>query len=219
MNIPSGIKTFSDQDLSGFCDRLGNKEPLIRKIIKRYGYPSIPVRAQGFEGLVRLILEQQVSLASALSVMEKLGQQVNRITPDNIIQLNESDFKTCGFSKQKIRYVKALAMAVHEGRLDIGSLPGQADHEIRRKLLAITGIGKWTCDCYLLIYLKRLDIFPIGDLALRKSLVENRLVPENTSKSVMEEFVLSFSPCRSILALILWHAYKAKRGITIGQAS
>jgi DNA-3-methyladenine glycosylase II len=207
------IETFDKYNLKPICDRLATLNSNLHQMINTYGYPKLWQRERGFAGLVRIILEQQVSLSSAFAVYKKLIKTTGRITPESISSLSDEDFKICGFSRQKKRYVKILAQQVLENGLDIASLDHKTDRKVREILLEITGIGDWTCDVYLLMCLNRLDIFPIGDIALIKSMKENGLVRRSDSKQEIIKIVNEFRPFRSVLAMILWHGYIEKRGI------
>ncbi len=215
------INVFTKENYKGFCDRLAQKDEQVQQILNTYGYPPIWRREEGFEGLVRIILEQQVSLASALAVFKKLKKNVQTITPENIIGTTEAEFNQYGFSRQKIAYVNNLAREILGNGLDIDHLSLETDEIVRERLIKIKGIGNWTCDVYLLMCLNRLDIFPMGDLALINSMKENGLIGQNHSnqkslnqkllKMMILKITKRFKPYRSILAMILWHAYIQKR--------
>lgn len=198
-----------------FCDLLMEKDVKIASMVAQYGYPPMWKRRSDFEGLVRIIIEQQVSLASAFSVLKKLRNRIGRITPEKISQLSDRGFKECGFSRQKTRYVRILCDEVLNGRLVLKDLENLENHEIRSRLTAITGIGQWTCDVYLLLCLRRLDIFPSTDLALVNAMKENAMVPAQSGKDQIEKTALRYRPYRSILSMILWHAYIKKRGMVV----
>jgi DNA-3-methyladenine glycosylase II len=119
----------------------------------------------------------------------------------------------CGFSRQKMDYVKNLAHAILENTLDLDQLSQEPDHAVRDRLIQIKGIGNWTCDIYLLMCLNRLDIFPMGDLALINSMKENGIIGKKSSKSIIKTAANRFKPLRSVFAMILWHAYLRKRNM------
>lgn len=207
------IEVFTRSNVQSYCDALAEGNEKIQQMIHRCGYPFLGERTGGFEGLVRIILEQQVSLASAFAVYRKLKRIMDPLTPEGLVRLSEDDFKSCGFSRQKTRYVKILANEILSGRLDPALLSSLPDDQVRQQLTAVKGIGNWTCDVYLLFCLNRLDIFPAGDLALIKSMVENELIRPAPSKADIEKISSRYSPLRSILAMILWHAYLTDRNI------
>ncbi len=211
------INVFTQENYKDFCDQLAQKEKNIYQILKRYGYPPIWKREKGFGSLVRIILEQQVSLASALAVYKKLKKNLQAITPENIIQMTETDFKLCGFSQQKTAYVNNLAYEILEKGLDLDQLNRESDEIVRKKLIKIKGIGNWTCDVYLLMCLNRLDIFPIGDLALINCMKENGIIGQKPTKEEILKVTERFKPFRSVFAMILWHAYLEKRNAKIAE--
>lgn len=209
------IQRFTASNYKDYCDRLAATDKNIQKIIKTFGYPIFSPRPGGFDGLVRIILEQQVSLRSALAVYKKLKSLIDPVTPEKLIRLEESDFKSCGFSRQKTNYVKILADEILGKRLDLSVMSTLPEKVVREKLIAVKGIGNWTCDVYLLFCLNRLDIFPIGDLALVKSMVENQFIEKSPSKAEIQRVSEQYKPLRSIFAMILWHAYIVKRNIQL----
>ena len=212
MNSSARIRVFDRKNFKPLCDHLARKNEKIEKLIERYGYPVLKKRARGFEGLARLILEQQVSLSSAMATLEKLSTMAGGICPEHMISLKEKDFRACGVSRQKTRYILLLSQMIVDGDLDMASIDQQADGKVRERLLSITGIGPWTCDCYLLLCLQRVDIFPMGDLALLKSMKESHLVGLDATRIEIQTVVDRFRPHRSILAKVLWHAYLERRG-------
>ncbi len=209
------ISTFTRDNYLLYCDRLAQKNSRLTSIIEQYGYPAMWEREPDFEGLVTIILEQQVSLASARSVLKKLRKKTAAITPEIIFGLDDIVFQECGFSRQKKRYVKNLADEILNKGLSLKDLVQQPDEAVRKKLIVITGVGSWTCDVFLLLCLNRIDIFPATDLALVTSLKENSIVPQTATKAEIENKAGLYQPCRSILAMILWHAYIKKRGMVI----
>lgn len=209
------IPIFTKTDYQTYCNALAAKNKKIKNMIEKFGYPPFWQRPCGFEGLVRIILEQQVSLASALAVYNKLKTMIDPVTPQYLIRLTDSDFKACGFSRQKTLYVKNLASEILNNHFDPDTLSTLPDEMVREKLLSIKGIGNWTCDIYLLLCLNRLDIFPIGDLAIIKSMVENALIHHNPSKSDIQKISDRCKPLRSIFSMILWHAYLVERMIKV----
>src|SRR4029077_4378507 len=121
----------------------------------------------GFGTLVHLILEQQVSLASAQAAFDRLTAASDGTpTPARLLASDDAQLLAIGFSRQKARYARALATAVESGALDIDGLAGLDDDDVRRALEAMPGIGPWTSSIYLLMVLGRPDVWPVGDIAL-----------------------------------------------------
>ena len=141
-------------------------DPDLAGIAERHGPPPLWAREPGFETLVRIILEQQVSLASAEAARERLVRAAGVIEPDAIVKVGDEALREAGLTRQKARYLSGLARDVLEGRLDLEAIAVADDDEARARLTSVLGIGRWTADIYLLMALGRPDIWPTGDLAL-----------------------------------------------------
>ena len=113
------FKTFSSSNFHSICDKLARKDKDLAAVIRQYGYPPMWTRPNSFETLVHFILEQQVSLASALAALEKLREKIGLITPERLLQLNDAELRDCYFSRQKIIYVKSLAKAIIDRQIDL----------------------------------------------------------------------------------------------------
>lgn len=205
------IEGFTDKDFISICDLLANKDEDLKSIILRYGYPPLWKRTASFETLVHIILEQQVSLASALAALDKLKEKVNTITPESLILLTDAELKACYFSRQKIIYSRELANVILSQQLKLDKLATAPDEMIREELTKIKGIGHWTVDIYLMMALQRSDLFPVGDIALIKSIKEIKQLPVHITKEEIRNLAESWRPNRTIAAFILWHAYLSKR--------
>ncbi len=209
------INCFTKENYLRYCDQLASMEKRIEDLIGSYGYPPMWQRSSTFDGLVRIVLEQQVSLASAMAVFKKLNTAIGVITPEKMMGLDDDIFQSCGFSRQKKKYVKNIANEIVDNNLNFEELSLLPDEVVRKQLISIAGIGNWTCDIYLLMNLNRLDIFPIGDLAVVKAMKETGLVPETGSREDIEKTAKKFKPYRSILAMLMWHAYVKKRKMRV----
>lgn len=187
---------------------LTKKDKTFARIIKQYGIPVIPTRPQGFETLALLILEQQVSIDSAKAAFVKLKNTVKFFTPKYLLSLDDIDYRSCGVSRQKTSYIKALANAVLNNEIDIESLPFKSPALVREELIKIKGIGNWTIDVYLMFCLQSTDILPLGDIAVVNTIVELFNIHD---KSEMEILSKSWSPHRSAATFLLWHYYLGKR--------
>jgi DNA-3-methyladenine glycosylase II len=207
----TGIHRFSENDFIAKCKQLAKKDAGLKSVINQYGYPPLWKREQGFETLIHIILEQQVSLASAKAALDKLKEKIVIITPGNLLLLTDTELKTCYFSRQKIIYSRELAGAILSRKLELDQLATASDEMIREELIKIKGIGHWTVDVYLMMALQRSDLFPIGDIALIKSIKEAKQLPAHASKEEILQLAESWKPNRTIAAFILWHAYLSKR--------
>ncbi len=205
------INRFSEKDFIAKCKQLVKKDADLRSVIQQYGYPPLWKREQGFETLIHIILEQQVSLASAKAALDKLKEKIITITPENLLSLNDAELKACYFSRQKIIYSRELARAIISVQLNPDKFSSATDDIIREELIKIKGIGHWTVDVYLMMALQRSDLFPAGDIALIKSIKEVKQLPAHTTKQEVIQHAESWRPNRTIAAFILWHAYLSKR--------
>lgn len=204
-------KTFNKDNFRLICDKLASRDKDLKKIIKSYGYPPCWQRAPGFETLVYIILEQQVSLASAKAAYLKLKEKLVSITPQALLQLNDDELKACYFSRQKIVYTRHLAALILSKELDIDSFSKMDSEHIRSALMKVKGIGSWTADVYLMMALQRTDLFPAGDVALIRSIKEVKRLNEDHPKEEILKLSAKWKPYQTIAAYILWHAYLSKR--------
>ena len=211
----SGPISFNKGSFHTLCDSLAKKDNQLKGIIHRHGYPPMWKRKPNFETLIHIILEQQVSLASAKAALNKLKRKLGAITPKNLLVLTDAEMKACYFSRQKIVYARALALSIENGELSIESLKKLENEEIRHEFKKIKGIGDWTVDVFLLMALQRIDIFPTGDLAMMNSLKKHKQLAPSTSKEEILILAEKWKPYRSIASMIFWHAYIIERGIKI----
>ena len=191
---------------------LTESDPHLRSVVDRYGPPPLWDRDPGFPSLLKIILEQQVSLASAQATYDKLQAKTNPLTPESLLPLSDEELKAVGFSRQKTRYVRILAEAIISGSLDLDELQRLDDEEVMEALTSLTGIGPWTAGIYLLMVLRRQDVWPRGDLALlsaMRDVKELEYVPSNDEATNIAD---SWQPWRSVAARILWHHYLSERG-------
>ena len=185
------------------------KDAVFEQINQQYGIPIQPKRPQGFETLVLLILEQQVSIDSAKATFNKLKSAISDFSVENVFAFSEENFRTCGVSRQKTKYIKALAEAILSKELDLESLAFKDVEVVRQELIKIKGIGNWTIDIYLMFCLESLDIIPLGDIAVVNTMKE--LFDIHTKKE-MEIYAQKWKPYRSVATYFLWHYYLQKRG-------
>lgn len=180
------------------------------QVRSRFGPPPFWSRAPGFPTLVYIILEQQVSLASAKAAYLRLVEQVDPLTPARFLRLDDSRLRAIGFSRQKASYVRGLAQALQEEVLDLAALENQDDRTAREKLIQLRGIGPWTADIYLLMALRRSDIWPTGDLALVKAIQELKGFKSTPTHDELSEIGEAWRPWRAVATRILWHYYLSK---------
>ena len=180
------------------------------QILKKWGKPSKWEEDAGFSGLVRTILGQQVSVSSASATMKRLCETVVPLTPEKLLEFDDADLKACGISRQKITYVKELAITIRRGDLDLEKLAVADDTTIRNQLKPIKGIGDWTVDIYLLMSLQRPDAFPKGDLGVILAYQKLKKLETRPTPDELETIAEQWRPWRAIAARILWHYYLNK---------
>jgi DNA-3-methyladenine glycosylase II len=189
------------------CDQLALMDADLATIITNHGYPPLWSRPNTFETLVHIILEQQVSLASALSALNKLKERVQELTPARLLLLTDEEMRACYCSRQKTAYIRYLAEALLSGQLNLTELEHLPNDEIRAKLIILKGIGHWTIDVYLMFVLQRADIFPSGDLAAVNAMKRVKGLPKTTTKEELIELATIWQPYRTVATMLLWHFY------------
>ena len=190
---------------------LAERDTALARVFRQYGYPPLWARTPGFSTLVHIILEQQVSLASANAAFQKLQERLEQVSPEALLTLDDATLRNIGFSRQKITYTRQLATAVSGGQLDLARLHYLPDEEVREELKRMNGIGDWTADIYLSECLLRPDILPKGDIAMQESF---RILYNLPSRPAHEEFVEKtrhWQPWRSAATRMLWHFYLCER--------
>ena len=207
--IPSPL---TEETLALAVGELAARDPDLRAIVERFGPPPMWDRPAGFATLVHIMLEQQVSLASAQAAFDRLCAAVDPLTPDGFLALDDTRLLAIGFSRQKTRYVRDLSQAVASGTLDLDGLARFSDADARDKLVALTGIGPWTASIYLLMVLRRPDVWPASDMALAAAVAEVKGLDRRPDPDLMEALAAPWRPWRSVAARLFWHDYLSRRG-------
>jgi DNA-3-methyladenine glycosylase II len=207
------VRTLSQRSFVTVARRLTAADPALAALHSEYGFPAFWSRPPGFATLVLFILEQQVSLASARAAFDRLLAAVPQsLTPPALLSLDDDKLRTVGFSRQKARYVRELAAALLDGRLDL-DLVGETDDDGARLMLeALPGIGRWTSDVYLLSALRRPNVWPVGDRALQVAASEVLDLTEVPGPVDLLQIGERWLPYRSVAARLLWHSYLSRRG-------
>ncbi|HEV7382107.1 MAG TPA: hypothetical protein VGN64_20060 [Dyadobacter sp.] len=199
--------TIAPENYHSLCDQLSGNDTDLRRVIDLFGYPPLWARENNFETLVHIILEQQVSLASALAALNKLKDKTTVITPDTLLRLSDQEMKACYVSRQKMAYIRGLAHSINNHEIELAKFTLMRDDDIRTELISLKGIGNWTIDIYLMMALGRTDIFPIGDLAAASALKRLKHLPVNIGREDLLNTIVKWAPLRSIGCMILWHYY------------
>ncbi len=188
--------------------KLTSQHEIFSSIHKKYGAPPNWSRPQGFVSLSKIILEQQVSLASANAHFLKLDGYIREFTPKEILKLTDGEMRTCQISRQKAKYLRELSSAILDGKINLDALPGLDESDIRDQLTAVKGIGNWTADIYLMFCLQAKDIFPMGDIAVINTVKELTAIH---SREEIHKLTEQWKPLRSLAAYFCWHHYLSKK--------
>jgi DNA-3-methyladenine glycosylase II len=189
-------------------DLLIKKDKVIASIYKNHGAPPNWSREPGFVSLSKIILEQQVSLASALAHFNKLNNYIPSFTPKNILQLSDEEMRTCQISRQKSKYLRCLSEAIVKKEIDLDELGNLNEEAIREQLTSIKGIGVWTSDIYLMFCLQQKNIFPIGDIAVVNTIKTLYGINDRDKIIQLSE---KWAPYKSLGTYFMWHHYLEKR--------
>ncbi len=186
---------------------LSSTDKSLARVIECHGPPPMWGRKAGFAALVKIILEQQVSLASADAVFRRLNSAVPEVSPEHINTLSIDGMRELGFTRQKATYCEGLALSILSGEMKLDRLKRMSDVDAHNALLKIRGIGPWTANIYLLMALRRPDVWPDGDLALAESARRIKRLKQRPSYERLNKMAQKWKPWRSVAARILWHAY------------
>ena len=205
--MSTATKELTKKSLSEGLADLADRDAELAVVLDRHGPPPLWSRKPGFPTLVQIILEQQVSLASARAAFNRLQETLSRVTPEGLLSLNDEELKAIGFSRQKARYCRQLSQAILDGSFDVKGLSQLSDPEAKEALMNLVGIGRWTADIYLLMALRRPDIWPRGDLALAKAMQQVKGLKDLPDQDHLEKLAESWRPWRAVAARVLWHHY------------
>ena len=201
-------------DLHRMVELLTVRDKSLASVVERYGMPPLWAREPGFPTLLHIILEQQVSLASAKTAFDRLCVAIGPPpTPAKFLTLDDAQLKAIGFSRQKTRYGRELSRAIIDGRLDLETLASADDDTVRAELIKLPGIGNWTVDVYLLLALQRPDAFASTDLALLVSVQWLKKLKARPTPLQFEAMAEKWRPYRAGAARLLWHAYLSERAM------
>jgi DNA-3-methyladenine glycosylase II len=192
------------------CRKLAELDADMAFIYGHLGPSPLWARPQGFATLIHIILEQQVSLASAKAAFDRLCHTLDPLTPQAFLTLDDASLKTIGFSRQKTAYGRNLALAILEGKINLQLLDSKPDDEVRESLIRLKGIGVWTANIYLLMVLLRPDIWPQGDLALAGAYQKVKGLPVRPDDQELNSAAYAWRPWRSVAARLLWQYYLSK---------
>ena len=196
-----------DETLRPALEALSARDPDIAHWYDKCGLPPVRRRPPGFGAVLHIICAQQVSAASARAIIGRLDAAAQPLDPRSFLALDDAALRTIGFSGQKVRYGRALAVDVLAGRIDIDGLAHMDDATAVAHLVQAKGIGPWTAEIYLMSALDRPDVWPADDLAVQAAAQRLKDLPVRPSRAQMVEMAEPWRPYRSAAARLLWHIY------------
>jgi DNA-3-methyladenine glycosylase II len=186
---------------------LAARDEILARILATHGAPPMWRRATGFTTLVHIILEQQVSLKSAKAMLLRLQSAIDPFTPERFLDLGESHLRGLGVTRQKSAYLLHLSDSILNGELSFNKLSRMPDDDARMSLTRIKGIGSWSADVYLLMAMRRADIWPAGDLALAVDAQELFRLKRRPTPDELGRIAERWRPYRAVAARMLWQHY------------
>jgi DNA-3-methyladenine glycosylase II len=186
-------------------------QPIFGAILDRAGAPRFRRRRNGFETVLHIILEQQVSIDAAAAMFRRLHGLCRPLVPEAFLALDDATLRSCGFSRQKMGYGRLLAESVRDGRLDFGRLHAASDEDALAELLSLKGIGRWSAEIYLIFALGRPDVWPAADLGLQIA-VGDCLGRDRIGERELRELGERWRPWRTVAACLFWQSYLHARG-------
>jgi DNA-3-methyladenine glycosylase II len=213
---PAVLRRLVNGTLREAVQHLSERDPQLREIVDRWGTPPLWARTPGFPTLIRIILEQQVSLPAAATLYKRLVRHAGGMTPSAIAALGVEGLREFGLTRQKSAFCHGLAVRVLDGSLDLAAVSRAPDDEGRAMLLSVHGLGPWSVDIYFLMALRRPDIWPQGDLALAVTLRDAMGLARVPTRDEQREIAQRWRPWRSVAARIVWTEYLGVRGRLAG---
>jgi DNA-3-methyladenine glycosylase II len=203
--------TLTQKTLPLAARELAARDQLLANIYATHGDPPLWQRASGFRTLVHIILEQQVSLGSAKSMLNRLEADIQPFTPERFVELGDAHLRGLGVTRQKSSYLLHLAESIVSGELNFRKLSRLSDDQVLVQLTGIKGIGSWSANIYLLMAMRRADIWPAGDLALAVAIKELHGLDARPSPEELERIAEQWRPYRAVAARMLWQYYLGRK--------
>ena len=205
------LRTLDEVSLRRAVRTLARRDPALAAIARQYGPPPLWAREPGFATLVHVILEQQVSLASARAVFERLRATLPVFDAASLLALDDAGVRNVGITRQKTAYARGLAHAIACGALDLEALALLRDIDAHAALTRVKGIGLWTSNVYLLMALGRPDAFPASDIALQVAAHKALRLRKRPTPERLERLAEQWRPWRAVAARLLWHFYLSEK--------
>lgn len=205
------FEILTQKNIANAARVLAGQDHHLANIFEKYGPPPLWKRPQGFPTLVRIILEQQVSLSSAASTYARLFRAIDPFIPVKFIEAGESGFRSLGVTRQKSSYLLKLAESIENGELNLRTLSKLTDAQAKLALMKVKGIGSWSADIYLLMAMRRADVWPVGDLALATTIMELKRLKRRPTEGRLTAIAERWRPYRAVAARMLWQHYLGER--------
>ena len=205
------MKPLTAKSLAVAARELAARDEMLAGIHAIHGDPPLWRRATGFTTLVHIILEQQVSLKSAKAMLVRLQGVIEPFTPERFVELGYEYLRSLGVTRQKSAYLIDLSTSIVSGNLSFTKLGRMSDDDARLALTRIKGIGLWSADVYLLMAMRRADIWPAGDLALAVAMKELKGLTNRPGPIELEQWAEQWRPLRAVAARMLWQYYLGSR--------
>ena len=205
------MRELTGESLIAGLDEAARRCPAVARALAEVGYPELRRRPPGFAALLRAIVGQQLSVASAGAIWARLEDAVHPLTPEALLASDEAALRALGLSRPKIRYARALSEACASGALDLGGLQDLPDEDAIAALVAVKGIGRWTAEVYLLFALGRRDVLPAGDLALLSAAQRLFGLSERPQPAGLLDRAEIWRPWRGAVAHLLWRYFSEAR--------
>lgn len=185
---------------------LAKRDKVLKKLIKAYPEAEFVSRGDPFQALARSIVGQQISVKAAQSIWGRFSECAGKMHPSTVRNLSDASLRACGFSGQKVAYVKDLAMRFDEGLVKPRRWPKMEDEAIIEELTEVKGIGRWTVEMFLIFHLKRPDVLPVGDLGLQRAMEKNYNGGEALTRDEMRAIGAAWSPYSSVATWYQWRS-------------
>jgi len=186
--------------------QLARSDKVLRKLIRAYPEPDLVNRGDAFQTLARSIVGQQISVKAAQSIWARFASLAGKVRPADVAALSDESLRGCGFSGQKVAYVKDLAGRFASGAIKPRRWGRMDDEAIIEELVEVKGIGRWTVEMFLIFHMKRPDVLPVDDLGLRRAMERQYNGGEALTKAEMREIGEPWAPYRSVGTWYLWRS-------------
>ena len=185
---------------------LAKRDPVLRKLIKKYPDADLGTRGDPFQTLARSITGQQISVKAANSIWGRFAECAKTVSAKNVVALTPEAIRACGFSGSKVAYVKDLAHRFHTGALKPRRWPKMDDEAIIEELIEVKGIGRWSVEMFLIFYMMRPNVLPVGDLGLQRAMEKNYNKGEPLTRAEMREIGAKWAPWSTVATWYQWRS-------------